>query len=135
MKKSIFFAIFILIITVIWLASGQFSNNKTKEKKLENLTNQDSSGSISDTSISNVSDNIIKAETQKFISKKIDQTITLQGQSIYNRKIDIKSKTTGTIAKISYIRGDIVNKNNISFQEINTFESDLEDIFLKLVKN
>ena len=29
---------------------------------------------------------------------------------------------------------DILNKNAISFQEINTFESDLEDIFLKLVK-
>jgi ABC-2 type transport system ATP-binding protein len=29
---------------------------------------------------------------------------------------------------------DILNKNKISFQEINTFESDLEDIFLKLVK-
>ena len=29
---------------------------------------------------------------------------------------------------------DILNKNNISFQEINTYESDLEDIFLKLVK-
>ena len=29
---------------------------------------------------------------------------------------------------------DLLNKNKISFQEINTFESDLEDIFLKLVK-
>ena len=29
---------------------------------------------------------------------------------------------------------DILNKNKIAFQEINTFESDLEDIFLKLVK-
>ena len=28
----------------------------------------------------------------------------------------------------------IINKNKISFQEINTYESDLEDIFLKLVK-
>ncbi len=30
---------------------------------------------------------------------------------------------------------DILNRNNISFQEINTYESDLEDIFIKLVKN
>jgi len=30
---------------------------------------------------------------------------------------------------------DILNKNEILFQEINTYESDLEDIFLKLVKN
>jgi len=30
---------------------------------------------------------------------------------------------------------DILNINKISFQEINTYESDLEDIFLKFVKN
>ena len=30
---------------------------------------------------------------------------------------------------------DILNKKKIFFQEINTYESDLEDIFLKLVKN
>ena len=30
---------------------------------------------------------------------------------------------------------DILNKNKISFKEINTYESDLEDIFLKLIKS
>ncbi len=30
---------------------------------------------------------------------------------------------------------NILDKNNIDFKEINTFESDLEDVFLKLVKN
>ena len=29
---------------------------------------------------------------------------------------------------------DLLNKNNINFKEINTYESDLEDVFLKLVK-
>ncbi len=134
MKKSIFFALFILIITVIWLGSGQFSNKKSVEKQPEKINNQNSSDNKSNTSISNINDNIIKAETQKFSSKKIDQTITLQGQSIYNRKIDIKSKTTGTIAKISYIRGDIVNKNKnlieISIEDeleqLDSFEKELQ---------
>ena len=30
---------------------------------------------------------------------------------------------------------DLLNKNNINFKEINTYESDLEDVFLKLVKS
>ena len=30
---------------------------------------------------------------------------------------------------------DILNINKISFTEINTYESDLEDVFLDLVKN
>ena len=30
---------------------------------------------------------------------------------------------------------DILNKNQIIFSEINTYESDLEDVFLKLIKN
>jgi len=30
---------------------------------------------------------------------------------------------------------DILNKNNFYFNEINTYESDLEDIFLKLIKS
>ena len=30
---------------------------------------------------------------------------------------------------------DILNKNNISFYEINTYESDLEDVFINLIKN
>ena len=29
---------------------------------------------------------------------------------------------------------DLLNKNNINFKEINTYESDLEDVFLKLIK-
>ena len=29
---------------------------------------------------------------------------------------------------------DLLNKNNINFKEINTYESDLEDVFPKLVK-
>ena len=30
---------------------------------------------------------------------------------------------------------NILNENKISFNEINTYESDLEDVFLDLIKN
>ena len=39
--------------------------------------------------------NVIKVETKKFIAEQIDQSIILQGQTIYNKKIDVKSETTG----------------------------------------
>ena len=47
-----------------------------------------------------------------------------------NLKI-IYDKNTTSLKKII----DILNINGISFQEINTYESDLEDIFIKLIKS
>ena len=74
------------------------------------------------------------------------KTVIFQTQSInkipeelfkYNAKIE------GNNLKISYDKNktslksiiNILNKDNITFDEINTYESDLEDVFLKLVKN
>ena len=90
--------------------------------------------------------NVIKDDTKsnllKIISKKtvlfqVDSEIILPSElNSYNPKIE-----KGNL-KVTYDKNstslkeiiDILNKNRISFQEINTFESDLEDIFLKLVK-
>ena len=51
--------------------------------------------------------------------------------SIENGSLKITyDKNTTTLKEII----DILNESKIFFQEINTFESDLEDIFIKLVK-
>ena len=34
--------------------------------------------------------NVIKVETKKFVAEQIDQSIILQGQTVYNKKIDVK---------------------------------------------
>ena len=82
---------------------------------------------------------IIPFLLRRFISKilSINSDIFLPNElNNYNPKIE-----NGNL-KITYDKNntslkeiiDILNKNKISFQEIYTFESDLEDIFLKLVK-
>jgi ABC-2 type transport system ATP-binding protein len=81
--------------------------------------------------------NLLKIISNKTVLFQINSEIFLPSElKNYNPKIEngnlkiTYDKNTTSLKKII----DILNKNKISFQEINTFESDLEDIFLKLVK-
>ena len=82
--------------------------------------------------------NLLKIISNKTVLFQINSEIFIPYElKNYNPKIEKDNlrvtydKNTTSLKEII----DILNKNNISFQEINTFESDLEDIFLKLVKN
>ena len=81
--------------------------------------------------------NLLKIISNKTVLFQIDSEIFIPNElknfnpKIENRDLKITyDKNTTSLKEII----DILNKNKISFQEINTFESDLEDIFLKLVK-
>jgi len=81
--------------------------------------------------------NLLKIISNKTVLFQINSEIFLPNElKNYNPKIEngnlkiTYDKNTTSLKEII----DILNKNKISFQEINTFESDLEDIFLKLVK-
>ena len=81
--------------------------------------------------------NLLKIISNKTVLFQINSEIFLPSElNNYNPKIEngnlkiTYDKNTTSLNKII----NILNKNKISFQEINTFESDLEDIFLKLVK-
>ena len=82
--------------------------------------------------------NLLKIISNKTVLFQINSEIFIPTElNNYNPKIEngnlkiTYDKNTTSLNKII----DILNKNKISFQEINTFESDLEDIFLKLVKS
>ena len=81
--------------------------------------------------------NLLKIISNKTVLFQINSEIFLPSElNNYNPKIE-----NGNL-KITYDKNTtslneiikLLNKNKIPFQEINTFESDLEDIFLKLVK-
>ena len=81
--------------------------------------------------------NLLKIISNKTVLFQINSEILLPNElKNYSPKIEngnlkiTYDKNTTSLKEII----DILNKNQISFQEINTFESDLEDIFLKLVK-
>ena len=81
--------------------------------------------------------NLLKIISNKTVLFHINSEILLPNElKNYNPKIEngnlkiTYDKNTTSLNEII----NILNKNKISFQEINTFESDLEDIFLKLVK-
>ena len=106
MKKSILLAFFILLITVGWLASGQFGKVNAKDEKKDAKSNL-----ITQTKdVKDIKVNSFKVETKIFKAEKIDQSIILQGQTIHNKKIDVKSETTGNIVKLKFKRGDKIKK-------------------------
>ena len=82
-------------------------------------------------------------ETQIFTSSIIDQSIELQGQTIHNKKIDVKSETSGNINSIKFTRGDNVVENSemiaISLDDRNekllSAQKDLERLSKELVLN
>ena len=105
MKKSIFIASFILLVVVGWIGSGQFTN----------VNAQDDSTAITDSNTESVEKVVIedsgnKVELKEFNFSQIDQSIELQGQTTHNKKIDVKSETTGNITNIAFKRGDKVSK-------------------------
>jgi multidrug efflux system membrane fusion protein len=105
MKKSIFIAFSILLIVVGWIGSGQFTNvNAQDDTSTINESNTEAVEKIV------VEDTGSKVEVKEFIFSQIDQSIELQGQTTHNKKIDVKSETTGNIINIAFKRGDKVSK-------------------------
>ena len=147
MKKSIILASSILLITLGWLASGQIGNVNAQDESIKvekntELLNEDE-GKSTDNLNKEENANIIKVETKIFIAQQIDQSIVIQGQTIYNKKIDVKSETTGKITNINFDRGDKVNQDkkllNISIENrkevLTSVERDLSRLKKELIIN
>ncbi len=143
MKKSIFIASFILLLVVGWIGSGQFSNNViAKDDNTEAVSEAETSYS-NDTGNNKSEEFTFSVETKVFNSKLIDQSIELQGQTIHNKKIDVKSETSGNIDSIEFSRGDKVSQNSemitISLEDRNekllSAEKDLERLSKELILN
>ena len=107
MKKSIFIASFILLVVVGWIGSGQFTdvNAQDDTSPSTDLSNETVEKAV-------VEDTGSKVEVKEFNFSQIDQSIELQGQTTHNKKIDVKSETTGNILNIAFKRGDKVSKGD-----------------------
>ncbi len=140
MKKSIIFAFLILILTVGWLASGKIGNVKANDDTESNISNLPSKNEPSPDIIKK---NNIKVATNIFTSEQIDQSILIQGQTIYNKKVDVKSQTTGNIINLNFKRGDKVSKNsnllNISIENreeiLTSVQKDIDRLKKEIIIN
>ena len=112
MKRSIIVAFLILAGVVGWLGSGQITNVNAQDEANSNTTeNKDTNSYKSDDNSNENEELVFSVETKVFKANLIDQSIELQGQTIHNKKIDVKSETSGNINEINFSRGDKVNKN------------------------
>ena len=84
-----------------------------------------------------------KKELLSIISTKVVSFVLDKNLSIPNELNEYKPILTNNILKLSYDKNitnikkiiDILTKNQIDFKEINTSEGDLEDVFIKVIKN
>ena len=143
MKRSIFIALFILVSVVGWIGSGQFSNNVVAQDENTKIF-PDTENSSSQNNDNNESEEFIfSVETKIFNSSLIDQSIELQGQTIHNKKIDVKSETSGKIKSIKFARGNKVSSNSemikISLEDrsekLLSAKKDLERLSKELILN
>ena len=143
MKKSIFIASFILLLVMGWIGSGQFSNNVVAQDENASI-NLKPENSDSEVNENNQSEEFtFSVETKVFTSSLIDQSIELQGQTIHNKKIDVKSETSGKINSIEFSRGDNVSENSemitISLEDrkekLLSAEKDLERLSKEIILN
>ena len=82
-------------------------------------------------------------EVRNFTFNQIDQSIELQGQTTHNKKINVKSQTTGNIIEINFIRGikfqKMMNLIKISMENrlelLNSSKKDLERLKKELDLN
>ena len=107
MKKSIFIASFILLVVVGWIGSGQFTDVNAQDDT--SLSTESSNETIEKVVVEDTGN---KVEVKEFNFSQIDQSIELQGQTTHNKKIDVKSETTGNIINIAFKRGDKVSKGD-----------------------
>ena len=79
--------------------------------------------------------NLVGKKTVRFILDKdypIPNKLEVYGTSIKNNILTLSYEKNKVDLKIII---NILNENNIIFKEIDTYENDLEDIFIDLIKN
>ena len=87
---------------------------------------------------SDTKENILNLIGKKTVSFALDEKIQIPHDlNRYNPVIDSNKLLVNYDKNITQLKEiiEILNKNNISFYEINTYESDLEDVFINLIKN
>ena len=87
---------------------------------------------------SDTKENILNLIGKKTVSFALDKKIQIPHDlNRYNPVIDNNKLLVNYDKNITQIKEiiEILNKNNISFYEINTYESDLEDVFINLINN
>jgi len=87
---------------------------------------------------SDTKENILNLIGKKTVSFALDEKIQIpHNLNRYNPVIDNNKLLVNYDKNITQLKEiiEILNKNNISFYEINTYESDLEDVFINLIKN
>jgi len=112
MKSSTIIAVFILLVVIGWIGSGQIANVKAQDESSQSTDETKSEEKIILNNQNIDESELNKVEVRNFTFNQIDQSIELQGQTTHNKKINVKSQTTGNIIEINFIKGNKVSKDD-----------------------
>ena len=131
----------------IWTSVWNYIKNISKEGKTICLTThylEEAENLCDNISIINHGKKVIegsKIDLLKIISKKSASFVLTKNVDIPKELYEYKPLINNEILKLSYDKSktnikkiiDILNRYKIEFKEINTFEGDLEDVFIQVV--
>ena len=116
MKKSIIISFIIFLSVTGWFLSGQISISG------ENIQNELNSQNIDENNnIIIEKNNSLKVESKVIYAEEIVQSITLQGQTVYNRTINVKSETIVTILNASAFLNIFLKKLKLYCGDVSVF--------------
>ncbi len=124
MNKSVITAGILVIVLVLWMASGLFSDRGAADADSNENTSQrpDSSDTSDD------AERLMKVETRRAVASPTTRTITLQGQLEPIRRLHLTSQASGVVESLPQTRGQRISKGDLLVKlELGTLDSDLAE--------
>ncbi|MBX7146010.1 MAG: efflux RND transporter periplasmic adaptor subunit [Alphaproteobacteria bacterium] len=114
MKKSYIIPLIVIVVLILWLLSGQFSNHQTNTSDVQK--NHNANGNTP-----NNNSTLPQVRVQKQLAQTHTVSLILRGQTYANRVVQLTAKTAGTISKIVKEKGNKVTAGEL-VAEINKAE-------------
>ena len=114
MKKSLFIALVISVVAVLWVLSGVVGD---KNKPVEPSSSSSSSaqanieGEVSEPDA--IEDKIPEVRVRNLVAQEMDDTVEVTGRTQASRQVIIRSEAEGQIASLNVKKGDVVVKGQI----------------------
>ena len=118
MKKSLFIALLISVVAVLWVLSGVVGekNNPINESP---ASTSSSSQTNSDETVGDlkepeeIENKISEVRVRHLVAQEMDDTVEVTGRTQASRQVVIRSEAEGQIATLNVKKGDVVVKGQI----------------------
>ena len=129
MNKSVITAGFLVIVLVLWMASGLLSDqNAADATDTSTSDSQKASASSDNPNTEEGTNRLLRVETRRAVASKISRTVTLQGQLEPIRRLHLTSQASGIVESLPQLRGKRIKQGDLLVKlKPGTLDSDLAE--------